>query len=215
MGKSWRKKFRKYGRTTLAALAAPITLGASVYYLNEYDKKKAAEEAKQKGLAIGEGEGSREQMDAERGELEKQYASLPQMLRDSYTGSARKAGTYADTPEWQKGLSSEVQAGARGARVPLTARIQALRRALGMAEFTDSGNTEGVTLQNNLNQLAPYQDSITPTAPPIGTTATPAASDDDVDQKTTEATPEDSASLNNAITSLKRKRKIGPTNWGR
>lgn len=60
----------------------------------------------------------------------KDYENIPHMINDAYTKSAQQAGTYANTPEFLAGLQSEVEAGARGARVAEAARINALRKDL-------------------------------------------------------------------------------------
>lgn len=63
--------------------------------------------------------------------LEKEYSDVPGQLKTMYADRARAAGTYADTNEFQRGLSSDVQAGARGAQALLSGRINALRSKLG------------------------------------------------------------------------------------
>lgn len=71
----------------------------------------------------------------------KEYNDVPTSLRKSYTEAAQRAGTYANTPEFASGMDSEVQAGARGARVALASRINALKKALG---HTDEFKPEGL-----------------------------------------------------------------------
>ena len=105
----------------------------------------------------------------------KEYDEIPGMLRSGYLDTAKRAGTFGATPEFEAGLNSEVEAGARGARVSTAARINSLKKALG---HTDVFNPEGVgQTQSNLteDQLrnAPTSAEGADAAPTEGT-ATPA-----------------------------------------
>jgi len=120
---------------------------------------------------LGQQAGYRSSLDQEM----KDYDKIPTMLRDKYTQFAQRAGTYGNTPEFQAGLNSEVQAGARGARVEAASRINALRRSLGMAEDFNPENYQAS--QGNATQEALRN---SPTTPPTdnGTTTTSSASSD-------------------------------------
>lgn len=69
------------------------------------------------------------------GDLETEYGGIDDVLRKNYMDAAKRAGTYGNTAEFSSGLDSEVKAGSRGARTALAARINALRKSLGMPEF--------------------------------------------------------------------------------
>lgn len=79
--------------------------------------------------------GTKAKRTGELGELEKEYDTIPDTLRSQYEHDARRAGTFAETPQFRSGLESEVGAGARGARVANVARQNALRKLLGMPEL--------------------------------------------------------------------------------
>ena len=90
------------------------------------------------------------------------YGKIEGNIRDSYTNAAKKAGTYANTNEFNSGLNSEIQAGVRGARVDAVNRIHALQRAAGGKEgdagwFNPEGydQTQGNTTKDKLAQTPP------------------------------------------------------------
>ncbi len=91
----------------------------------------------------------------------KDYEGIPASIRNQYTASAKRAGTYADTGEFNSGLNSEVNAGVRGARVNAVARINSLRKIMGNnEEFKPEGfdQTQANNTQTTLaNQPAPEE----------------------------------------------------------
>lgn len=105
----------------------------------------------------------------------KEYDAIPGTIHAKYGDVAKQAGTYANTPEFMSGLQSEVDAGARGARVGMVGRINALRKELGMEDFNPDGYAEtqaGANQQAIMNMPTPPP-AVAETAEPIA--AAPAA----------------------------------------
>jgi len=133
-----------------------------------------------------------------KGELDREvadYDKIPTMLNDKYTQYARRAGTYGDTPEFQVGLKSEVQAGARGARTAAAARINALKKSLGEAEdFKPEGlgGTQGNVTQETIKNA------------PV--TSNPMVAPGEGDTQAT-AAPQDQTESASAVTASKKKAK--------
>lgn len=99
----------------------------------------------------------------------KDYGNIETNVRNSYTDAAKKAGTYANTNEFNSGLNSEIQGGVRGARVEAVSRINALRKAAGNnEEFKPDGydQTQGNNTANKLAENPVKEDSAAPQAAP-------------------------------------------------
>lgn len=120
---SLKKKLKKH----LPGIAMKV-LGQKEEDADESAKRQEARE----GAAAG---ASRGEQEAQRLAAEAEYAGLEGTLSKNYADNARRAGTYADTGEFQSGLRSDVSAGLRGARMSQAARINALRKQLGMEDF--------------------------------------------------------------------------------
>lgn len=104
------------------------------------------------------------------------YQNIPTAIRDQYTAASKKAGTFANTNEFNSGLNSEVNAGVRGARVNAVARINAIKKSLGQAEdFKPEGydQTQANATQDNLANN-PAKD-VEPTPAPAAEEANPQA----------------------------------------
>lgn len=84
----------------------------------------------------------------------KDYEGIEGNIKQQYTDAARRAGTYADTPEFQSGLGSEIQAGVRGARTNAVARINAMRRAMGINEDFNPEGYNQTQANNTAEKLA-------------------------------------------------------------
>lgn len=99
----------------------------------------------------------------------KDYGNIETNVRSSYTDAAKKAGTYANTNEFNSGLNSEVQSGIRGARVNAVARINAMRKAMGNnEEFKPEGfdQTQGNQTADKLAESPVKEDSAPAPAAP-------------------------------------------------
>jgi len=148
MGFSWKK---------VAQVALPIVgsivpgigtaagLAASAYIGQKEKQKKAKRKAAIAAAiaqqeAAGGGKGTpeeRQPYEAGRTELEiaqSELESLPRTVREQVIAAAKRAGTFAETPEFARGAESEIEAQLRGARFATEERIRALRRKLGLAE---------------------------------------------------------------------------------
>lgn len=106
-------------------------------------KDDEAEAKKKQGETDWQNLGQNTARQAELDAAMKEYEDVPTLIRGKYSDAAKRAGTYANTPEFASGMESEVTAGARGARVGLAARINALRKAMGNnEEFNPEGYTQ-------------------------------------------------------------------------
>lgn len=123
-------------------------------YLERENQKKAEEHAAEDALTS-----NRLELESQLSAAEKEYSDLPATLRDRYTGDARRVGVYSDTPEWQAGLSSEVNAGLPGAQYANLQRQNAIRSQLGMDALPTAP------------QAAPAQQYQPTTPEPVGTPA--------------------------------------------
>jgi hypothetical protein len=91
---------------------------------------------------------------------------LDPFLRANYTGSAKNAGTFADTEQFKKGFEDDLQAGLTGAEAVSLDRINALRAARGMPPIE---SLDPLTSTNALG--TPYQESNDGTIPGTITTS--------------------------------------------
>jgi hypothetical protein len=114
------KKMRKY--------TSPHMFMFSTHQEQKADIKDARNEAEQAA------NNSASAQQAMLKEEEDALTNLRPTLEGKYKGQAKSAGTYADSPEFARGLESDVQAGYRGAAMTLQDRINAIRRRLGMEE---------------------------------------------------------------------------------
>ena len=106
--------------------------------------------------------GGQARTQAELSQAEADYGNIEKNTRDTYTQAAKKAGTYANTAEFQSGFGSELQAGVRGARTEAVRRINALRKAMGNAEeFKPEGfeQTQGNVTADKLAAAPAQEDS--------------------------------------------------------
>lgn len=70
-------------------------------------------------------------------EAEEGYANLPKtMIKDLYDRSV-SGGTFGATDAFEQGFRSEARANLRGAAAQAKARIAALRKKLGLADFVE------------------------------------------------------------------------------
>lgn len=113
--------------------------GIGMKILGQKDEDKEASEKRQEARAGAYSAASLAELQAQLADSEKEYHGLPSSLLKQYTENARRAGTFANTDEFNTGLQSDVQGGLRGARISQAARINALRTRLGMTPFDSSG----------------------------------------------------------------------------
>jgi hypothetical protein len=96
-------------------------------YLERENQQKADEHAAEDAATA-----NRLELESQLAAAEKEYQNLPTSLRERYASDARRVGTYSDTPEWQQGLTTEVNAGLPGAQYTNLQRQNAIRAQLGM-----------------------------------------------------------------------------------
>jgi hypothetical protein len=132
--------------------------------------------------------------------LEKEFSDVPGQLKTMYADRARAAGTYADTNEFQRGLSSDVQAGARGAQALLSGRINALRSKLGKEPLAGTAAAGPTAVTDNPANLT--GDKAAANAD-MGAAAGGAVSSSGPDSDSVgSGTPQHLDTTNNAVTSL-------------
>lgn len=129
-------------------------------------------------------------------DLEKEYSEVPNFLKQNYANAARGAGTFSNTQEFQVGLDSDVQAGARGARAGLSERINALRRSLGREEFQPGPDAPMSSIG---------EESTDPVAAPVGTNAD---TDDEADVATKDTNLDAVQSVTSTETEEQRKKRL-------
>ena len=121
---SWKKKFRK-AVSRVAGLGNPMLAVAG---LGGRGKTKERHLKDQLGAAVPAELGSQLQ------EEMTSWKDMPTRIKTSQIDAAKRAGTFAETPEFNAGLTSDVKAQERGARLEAVRRMNALRRRLGLQE---------------------------------------------------------------------------------
>lgn len=122
------------------------------------DDKKKEKKSNQGYIDFGNQQRAQADLDA----AMKDYEGIETNIRDTYTNAAKKAGTYANTSEFNSGLQSEIQAGVRGARANAVARINAMRKAMGNTEeFKPEGydQTQANATADKLAAAPPKEDA--------------------------------------------------------
>ena len=155
--------------------------------MGKSNKSKGWEQGQQK---FAQATGDRLANEGQLGAAMKEYEDAPNVVRKTYLDSARKAGTYGDTAEFEQGLQSEVQAGARGARVGIAGRINALKKALGHTdEFKPEnfGQTQGNATADTIRNAPADATPATATGAPAGQDTEGSAPSADADTKPTDA----------------------------